>query len=86
MYRRKEGKMKVTIGAHTGLILTLPLSVSRGRCSKIICRELHFAYSLQSAQIQVLNDKNEIILLHLPHARGKFLKIAQVKPGELLSN
>ena len=24
MYRRKEGKMKVTIGAHTGLILTLP--------------------------------------------------------------
>ena len=25
MYRRKEGKMKVTNGAHTGLILTLPL-------------------------------------------------------------
>ena len=25
MYRRKEGKMKVKIGAHKGLILTLPL-------------------------------------------------------------
>ena len=28
MYRRKEGKKKVKIGAHKGLILTLPLILS----------------------------------------------------------
>ena len=28
MYRRKEGKKKVKIGAHKGLILTLPLHVN----------------------------------------------------------
>ena len=40
-----------------------------------------------SKKIQVLYDKNkrQIILLHLPRATGKFLKIVQVKTGELLS-
>ena len=30
-------------------------------------------------------NKRQIILLHLPRATGKFLKIAQVKPDKLLS-
>ena len=28
-------------------------------------------------------NSRQIILLHLPYAAGKFLKIAQLKPGEL---
>ena len=36
---------------------------------------------------QISDDKNkrQIILLHLTRATGKFLKIAQVTPGERLS-
>ena len=69
------------------------LPVALGRCSKIIFRELHFVNSLLSANflssktIQISYDKNKrrIILLHLTRATGKFLKIAQVKPSEVLS-
>ena len=71
------------------------LPVALGRCSKIIFRELHFVNSLLSANfligkqqtIQISYDKNkrQIILLHLTRATGKFLKIALVKPGEVLS-
>ena len=72
------------------------LSVPRGRCCKIICRELHFVISLQSATFLIGQtakryksyDKNtrQISLLHQPCAACKFLKLAQVKPGELLSS
>ena len=60
------------------------LSVARGRCSKIICQELHFVNSSQSANllcqtskrykyyIAKINEKH--ILLYLPRAIGKFLK------------
>ena len=36
-------------------------------------------------QISDYKNKRQIILLHLTRATGKFLKIAQVKPGERLS-
>ena len=37
--------------------------------------------------MQISYDKNklQIILLHLTRATGKLLKIAHVKPGEILS-
>ena len=71
------------------------LFVAGGRCSKIICRELHcklFTASkllkwYNSKTVQILSDENneQIILLHLPRATGNFLKFAQVKSGDLLS-
>ena len=77
-------------------VLFLNLFVVRGRCSEIICRELHFVISLQSADFLVgqtakrykyymTKNTRQIILLHLPCAADTFLKIAQLKPGELLS-
>ena len=74
------------------------LPAANGTCSKIICHELHFVNSLQSANFLIIgqrkNDANiirqrntrQIILLHahLTCAAGKFPKIAQL-PGELLS-
>ena len=42
MYRRKEGKMKVKIGAHKGLILTLSLNDTAGYRCYIECGFFNF--------------------------------------------
>ena len=65
------------------------LPVARVRCSKIICRLFcHLIFvSFCCLPIKKFADSKEftkcysrkIILLHLPSATGKFLKIAQVK-------
>ena len=65
------------------------LLVARVRCSKIICRLFcHLIFvsfcclpikkSADSKEFTKCNSR-KIILLHLPSATGKFLKIAQVK-------
>ena len=92
-------RMMSVEGIKVHLVLTVlffSLHVARCRCSKIICRELNYVNSLQSANFLIVQTAKryqyyvtkhtwQIILLHLPHTTGKFLKIAQSKPGELFS-
>ena len=52
-----RGLMSVELLKVCGVLPECPifrnLSVARGRCSKIICRELHYANSLQSANFLI---------------------------------
>ena len=81
------------------LLLTVNLPVAHGTCryNKIICRVFllcNIFIVLLMNQLQKFADCKEftkcnlrqIIVLYLPCAAGKFLKITQLKPDELLSN
>ena len=70
-------------GYHVNCTVSSNFLLDKGRVAENLQKECLCYFII----IQISYDKNQrqIILLHLTRATGKFLKIAQVKPGEVLS-